>query len=915
MWFLGVTLRLVRRPRLTLAVAGVVLAAGLLLSWARLEISTDQNRLFSARAPFFREYLKFVEEFPENEAVYAVVEPRDAAPGAVPRTERWTSLADAIAERVRGLGDLVASVDARVPLDRLGPQGILFERPERVRRIAADAARSLPLVRLWAEAPDALSGLLGPTPLERFLAGVALREPDAEAAAFVAALAGSWNATLEAPADQPAAAVRLPDLAALGGEADPSQYGYYFVPDESDPSRRILLVRIYPRRDYTSLTAISNQVDAIRAAAVEAAAAYPEFRVGITGRPALEADEMRTTDRDTTRAEIAALTTVFMALVFILKSVRLAIAAEAALLVGIGWTLGFATAAVGELNLLSIVFLIALIGIGMDYIVQFLARYRAEFGRLNSPRELWATVFGQVAAPVTTACLGAAGAFFVALLSDFKGAGDLGLIAGTGLVLCLLSAYTVLPALLTVFPMRPVAAGPAPDVGGTSWPAPKPWRLAGPALWLALVAASLPLVARVRFDPGLINLQAPNLESVSLVRKLETWSAVVLSPDLETLRRVRSAVEGGSTVAGTESILDAFDNHRWLTGEGRLPEIEWTDPAPVTPARLGEVSRRARAAAERFAGAAGGEDAGAMRAASAELMTFSRRLSDATGEDAERQAQRLSAWQTGFVGLLREQLANLSPPPPDIDGLPPELRGHYVSPSGLYALYISPRGDLWQRDDLARFVEEVESLAQRAPGAPPVTGIAPNIHHSTRAIQRSFHVTTGLALGLIFVLVLLDMRRIGDTLLAVSVLGLGLPVLAAIMAVAGTPWNFANFFGLPILIGAGHEYGVFLVHRYREARDGRDPARGWRRWDASDNALLLCAVITICAFGFFWLLAHHRGLKSLGLVMTLGTACIYLAGLLALRPTLRWMLARRRGAPDRPCPGPGPATAPGDRGR
>ena len=118
-------------------------------------------------------------------------------------------------------------------------------------------------------------------------------------------------------------------------------------------------------------------------------------------------------------------------------------------------------------------------------------------------------------------------------------------------------------------------------------------------------------------------------------------------------------------------------------------------------------------------------------------------------------------------------------------------------------------------------------------------------------------------------------------------------VVLAIMGLVGADWNFANFFGLPILIGAGHEYGVFLVHRYREAAG--DPRRVWRRRDVSDRALLLCAYVTTSSFGFFWMLAHHRGLKSLGLVMALGTACVYCAGILVLRPLLLWRLGRDAG--------------------
>ena len=58
-------------------------------------------------------------------------------------------------------------------------------------------------------------------------------------------------------------------------------------------------------------------------------------------------------------------------------------------------------------------------------------------------------------------------------------------------------------------------------------------------------------------------------------------------------------------------------------------------------------------------------------------------------------------------------------------------------------------------------------------------------------------------------------------------------------------------------------------------------------------ALLLCALITCSSFGFFWALGHHRGLRSLGLVMWLGIGCIYLAAVFALRPLLLWMLRRR----------------------
>jgi predicted RND superfamily exporter protein len=270
-------------------------------------------------------------------------------------------------------------------------------------------------------------------------------------------------------------------------------------------------------------------------------------------------------------------------------------------------------------------------------------------------------------------------------------------------------------------------------------------------------------------------------------------------------------------------------------------------------------------------------------------------------------ARRLTDWQRAFVAQLRETLAPFHLRSLDLDRLPHELRSHYIGADGSFALYIYPTENLWDHKKLIRFSGDVEAKMSGLSGDWTLTGIAINIYHSTASIESAFYQSTAYALGLIFLLVLIDLRRISRTLLAVSVLALGLPMLAASMGfldwlarqnllewigLREVTWNFANFFGLPILIGAGHEYGVFLVHRYLEAL--RDPRRVWRRWDVSDRALALCAYVTCTSFGFFFLLAHHRGLRSLGLVMALGTACIYFAAVLVLRPLLLRQLEKRR---------------------
>ncbi|HEX5241908.1 MAG TPA: MMPL family transporter, partial [Tepidisphaeraceae bacterium] len=484
-------LSIVEHPIRALVIAGIILAVCGSLALAKLNISSDEDKLFSEHVKFFQDYLEFDRKFPENEAVYVIVEAKD--PKASPTLSQWTGIADSIAKHMRAIPKYVESVDAHIPLDKLGNQAVLFDEPESLHANFEDAKRMQELARLWGQRDVTLPGvpkslpltaLLGRTPIERYLSGVALIGPSEDSVGLTHAISGGWVKAVKEPDRPIAAGDQVPDLQRLGADT-PRDLGYYFEPDEQNKNQSLMLIRVYPRAQYDALTSITDTVAGIRAAAKKGAAGYESlFKVGVTGRPALDADEMETTDRDSMRSEIVAAIAVFVGLVVMLRSLWLAFVAELALGVGIGWTFGWATATVHELNLLSIVFLIALIGIGMDYLVQVLTRYRVESRRHERAKAVWLRVFKHVAAPINTACLGAAGAFFVSIFTDFRGAAELGIVAGGGLILCLIAGYTVLPAILTLWPGKFSKV----DVALRTLPPPPtrgPIRLVLPIIWIA----------------------------------------------------------------------------------------------------------------------------------------------------------------------------------------------------------------------------------------------------------------------------------------------------------------------------------------------------------------------------------------------------------------------------------------------
>ncbi len=900
-------------PRRVLAAALFALLACVIFANLYLGLSTNQDELFNTKVAFFGQYLHFTDEFPENQASYVMIEPAkhwDAQkrqwvlPAVPPPTKDWIALADAITERLKNDTAHVKAVDSHVPLEQLGSQGILFEDPAQVRKDLTDfESLSVPF-----RPANILNKRYGSFPIERFWnafepGGLVNRKIDAQSADFAVLMANGMTAAIADPNRPIRLGDQVPNLTKLG-QTDPSKLGYYYVPDQENPANHLLLIKVFERSDFTKRDGLADAIQGIRDDIQAASKNQSEFQVDLTGRPALEADEMSTTDHDARTSEIAALTAVFVGLVLMMRSLWVAVAAEFALLVGIGWTFGWATVSVHRLNLLSLVFLIALTGIGMDYLIQVLTRYRRESARRSSPRGIWTGVFKYVAAPINTACLGAAGAFLVSMFTNFRGAAELGIVAGGGLLLCLLTCYVILPPLLTLFPAKPRpqdaerSRHPDEHLQPTTIAPPPPqsrWRnlwLAPPVVWAVLLLIGIPFAREAKFDPGLLKMQAQSLPSVQLVHKLQTWSAAVLTtPGLDTaekiaqLRAVRKAVQNLPTVEGTDSIVTAFDNDQWLRDQ-QAPEIGPVDYEPVRPQDLPALTTAVTKLA-----AAARDSKPPFSPMADSLDSLAKTIASAEPTSTAPAAARLTLWQQVFIQQLKDLLAPFRPAPFDPAKLPASLRSHYIGQHGQFVIYINPKKDLWHQSNLRDFVVEVESAVANIPNPPPVTGIAVNVYHSTSDIEKSFYEATAYALALIFLLVLIDLRNIAQTLLAISVLAMGLPMLIALMGLFHIDWNFANFFGLPILIGAGHEYGVFMVHRYNEAR--RDPHRRWRAWDVSDKALLLCGYVTSVSFGFFWLLGHHEGLKSLGLVMALGTTCIYLATLCVLRPLLLWKLGKR----------------------
>jgi predicted RND superfamily exporter protein len=140
---------------------------------------------------------------------------------------------------------------------------------------------------------------------------------------------------------------------------------------------------------------------------------------------------------------------------------------------------------------------------------------------------------------------------------------------------------------------------------------------------------------------------------------------------------------------------------------------------------------------------------------------------------------------------------------------------------------------------------------------------------------------------LVGALSLLMIRRLRETLLARVPLVLGFLWTIGLMHVFGLKFNLANVWGLPLIIGTSAEFGLNVVLRCLEGREHGGPliAR------STVMAVALNGITTIVGFGSL-LVADHRGIFGLGLLLTIGATCALVASLVVLPVLLRVVAGR-----------------------
>jgi len=883
-------------PQLALLLASVVVTVEF------LQFDMNQDDLVGPNLKYHRNFLALQKEFPQQgNDLAVVVESEDM--------EKNRQFVERLAAKMAPETNLFQDIFYQHDLAMMGTKALFFVPTNDLATIQTTLHDDLPFIKQFTRTTNLV------TFFEQI--NTAFHTMPREANAQTESLAQSLpvltriltqaNAALLMPGSPPS-----PGVASLFG-AD-SVTNIYITLNGG----RIFLLTTHAPSDALTGDAIEH----LRRLMQETQGEVPGVNVGLTGQPVLDYDQMTQSKKDITLATIMSLFLCALIFIYGYNETGRPVKATICLIVGLAYTLGFATLTVGHLNVLTITFLPMLIGLGIDYGVHLITRYEEELrhGKTQEAALTKAMVFtGQ---GIFTGALTTGGAFLAMYFTNFKGIQEMGIICGGGLLLCLIPMMTLLPVLLLRGRQNVIDHSHKEDE--TRARIENLW-LQRPALVIGITVALCAVAAlearKVYFDYNLIELQSRGLSSVVFAQKLthadkSTLAGAIVATNVDQAIALEEKLKALPTVADVEPPTDMLED---FIVRNQLPKlglihgiIEEVAPlefgAPdVSPVNVDELSRTLWGTFS-YAGLAL-EDQN-VRSDPALVQQFialqqsiqnlrKSMLAGDTNAVAEH-ADKLAVFQQALFNDVRETFQSLQnqdvSAPLQVSDLPAALRNQFAGATGKFLLQIFPKEDVWQRTNQESFVTDMRTVDPNATGT-PVQFLEYETLMRASYIQAAWYSLIAIAL-----MVLIHFRSPVAMILSLLPVGIGTLWLAGLMGWFGIPFNLANIMTLPLVIGIGVTNGVQILNRFAEERTPNILAR------STGKAVLVSGLTAIAGFGSL-ILAKHRGIHSLGCVMAVGITTCMIAGLTFLPALLnllgRWHPLIKQPSADKTSPTPG----------
>jgi hopanoid biosynthesis associated RND transporter like protein HpnN len=666
-----------------------------------------------------------------------------------------------------------------------------------------------------------------------------------------------------------------------------NEEGYFWT-----ENKRELLLFVTPRKVGKSFAKSYNSLKALREAIVREQKDFPDIKVGVTGQDALDADMMAVALHDMSLATLLSISGLAVLLVLFWRGFRRPFLQMISLLVSLSLTFGLTTLFIGHLNILSVSFAPMILGLGIDYDIHWFARYSEEQRvRGASKKGTLEKTMIKLGPGILLAGLSAALSFFPLALTGFKGLVELGIICSMGLVMATMTSLGLLPALILLFD-KPVDKSQVSSSSNRVRPLLQLTKRGAFVLFILGVAGfgfSLWGTGKVRFDLNMLRLQSKRAESVLWEKRLvegsrrSSMSGVILARSLEEVREKTVALKALPTVSEVQSIESLLPSEQkekieslrqikpLLARIGSLPNLGDT----IDLSELNNIFSRIRFKML--------DSSQSQWGVSKPLETQMKQVRDLI--DALRQRFRsmrrpqllnaLDGFENALIWDLNDKVslirANVNTSPMGLEDLPRPVLQRFVGKDHLYLIRVFPAENIWEPELLGKFVHDLQVVDPDAIGDPVTLYVFTKVFRDA-SIKAAFYAAVFIS-----VLLLFTFRSFICALMAMIPLVVGTVWTFGLIHSFGVDLNLANSIFLPLVVGAGVEYGIIIVQRWRQRSSHEDAVLP----QSTGLGVILAGLTTTVGFGSLTI-SEHEGIHSLGVLTTIGSLSILAAAVLFL---------------------------------
>jgi hypothetical protein len=592
--------------------------------------------------------------------------------------------------------------------------------------------------------------------------------------------------------------------------------------------------------------------------------------VAVTGKIALNFEELKTVSSGAANAGLLSAVFVALVLFFGVRSGRAVAAMLVNLVFGLAVTGAAALWVFGSLNIISVAFAVLFIGLGIDFSIHILLRAREDVNAPNIGAAL-ANAAGTSGVALALCAPTTALAFLSFTATGYAGLAQLGVIAAMGVVVALVSALTLLPCLLVLFGLRSSKAAP---------PMPRKMPLSPGAILVLTALAIVPAfywASSMGFNADPIALKDASAPSVVTYQKLASrddsspYALQLLASDAQAAQAIVRKAEAMNAIGrilwvGRFVPEDQDDKLELIAETYDLLAADLATGKPAGPVNVTASMTALEALAQQ-------NNSG----------TFAQFSSAAKAQPALLANLQMRVFETlpDLRDVLRQQLSTQGV---QLSDVPAEITERYIGRDQSYRVEVFPAEALRDEMALEAFVEEVRAVFPSATGSPV------QIIESGRIVQRAMLQATAIAFVLVTVFLWFVLKSFRQIFFVLCPVVLAATFTLATASLLGLNFNFANVIVLPLLIGLGVDAGIHYVKRAFERQE--EMSKGQLETGTTGRAVFLSAITTVGSFGTL-MISGHDGTASMGQLLTIALIWLLVTTLIIL-PALLIVVPQRK---------------------